>query len=242
MNMQPSAKRSIQKSSLPRAFLAAISIVLVLAAGTAVGCAPTEGAASPAGQPAQESASALPFSENSALFEILPAESEARFLIDEILRGEPKRVVGATNDVSGQIGIDFADPATAAVGPIQVNARTLETDNGFRNRAIQNRILLAGIYEFITFTPTAVNGLPDKITIGQPLDFEIEGDLTITTITQPVTFQATVVPVSDTRLQGSAVTTIQRGDFDLVVPSATGVAAVGEEVALELDFTAAAVE
>lgn len=242
MPIHPLANCPNQKSILSRALLAAISITLMLAAGMATGCAASEGASSSTDQQAQAPAPALAFSENSTIFEILPAESEARFLIDEILRGEPKRVVGITNDINGQIGIDFAAPAGAAVGPIQVNARTLETDNGFRNRAIQNRILLAGIYEFITFTPTAVKGLPDAIASGEAVDFEIEGDLTITAITKPVTFQVTVVPLSETRLEGSAVTTIQRSDFDLVVPSATGVAAVGEEVTLELDFAAAAAE
>ncbi len=196
----------------------------------------------PPGNATVESAAALPFSENSTIFEIVPAESEARFLIDEILLGEEKKVVGKTNQVSGQIAIDFADPATAAASPIQVEVRTLETDDGFRNRAIQNRILLAGIYENITFTPTAVSGLPENIVTGEAVEFQIEGDLTITVHTQPVTFAVTAVPISESRLEGSATTTINREDFALVVPSATGVAAVGEEVILELDFVAVAAE
>jgi len=189
---------------------------------------------------AAETAAVLPFSENSTIFAIDPAESEARFLIDEILHGENKRVVGKTNQVSGEIAVDFSDPATAAAGPIQVDARTIETDNGFRNRAIQNRILLSGIYPHITFVPTAVKGLPDNIVPGEAVEFEIEGDLTIITITQPVTFMVTAVPLSETRLEGSATTTINRNEFDLVIPSATGVAAVGEDVVLELDFVATA--
>ena len=203
------------------------------------GCSPPGGTVDDV---VQETSTTLPFSENSTIFEIIPAESQARFLIDEILHGEEKSVVGKTNQVTGQIAFDFSDPSTAAAGPIQVDARFLQTDNGFRNRAIQNYILLSRIYEFITFTPTAVYGLPQNIAIGEAIEFQIEGDLTITAHTQPVTFTVTAVPLSESRLEGSATTTINRSDYDLVVPSATGVAAVGEAIILQLDFVATATE
>lgn len=76
-----------------------------------------------------------------AVFEIVPAESQARFIIDEVLRGAPVTVVGATDQVAGQIAVDPANPAATQVGQILVNARTLATDNDFRNRAIKNQIL-----------------------------------------------------------------------------------------------------
>lgn len=216
--------------------------LLLIALFALTGCSPPGGAAGSSADVADEISSALPFSENSTIFEIIPAESQARFLIDEILHGEEKRVVGKTNQVSGQIAFDFSDPSTAAAGPIRVGARFLETDNGFRNRAIQNYILLSGVYEFITFTPTAVHGLPQSIVIGETVEFQIEGDLTITAETQPLTFAVTAVPLSESRLEGSATATIKRSDFDLVVPSATAVAAVDEAVILELDFVATATE
>ena len=220
-------------------------VLLLMALLILTGCASPDqavGSNNPPGDAEEEQSAGLPFSENSTIFEIVPADSEARFLIDEILRGEEKRVIGKTNGVSGQIAFDFDDPSTAAAGPIQVGVRTLETDSGFRNRAVQNRILLSGIYEFVTFTPTAVNGLPENIVVGETVEFQIEGDLTITAYTQPVTFEVTAVPISESRLEGSATTTITRSEFELVVPSATGVAAVGEEVILELDFVATATE
>jgi polyisoprenoid-binding protein YceI len=216
-------------------------IILFLSLLTLAGCS-SPSADNPPGDADKKISAALPFSENSTIFEIVPAESEARFLIDEILHGEEKKVIGKTNQISGQIAVDFDDPSTAAASPIRVNARTLATDNGFRNRAVQNRILLSGIYEFVTFKPTAVNGLPENITTGETVEFQMAGDLTITTYTQPVTFVVTAVPISDSRLEGSATTTINRSDFELVVPSATGVAAVGEAVILELDFVATTIE
>ena len=184
-------------------------------------------------------AATMTFSENSTLFEIVPEESEARFLIDEVLRGEDKTVVGTTNQITGQIALDFDNPTISAVGPIHVNVRSLVTDNNFRNRAIQGRILLTGIYEFVTFTPTAIKGLPAEIKLGEAVEFEMDGDLAITGFTQPVTFGVTATAVTQDRLEGSATSTIQRRPFDLIVPSATGVAAVSEDIILELDFVAA---
>ncbi len=238
MKIPPSNYFAAQRSALARRHTASLGIALLLCLLAITGCAPAN-SDSPAGA-AESAAPAMPFSPSSTVFEIVPVETEARFLIDEILQGEEKTVVGKTGQVSGQIAVDFADPATAAAGPIQVDARTIETDNGFRNRAIQNRILLSGIYENITFTPTAVTGMPQEIVLGEALEFEIVGDLLITTISRPVTFTVSAVPLSESRLEGRAITTINRGDFDLVVPSATGVAAVGEEVILELDFVAEA--
>jgi len=92
-------------------------------------------------------------SSEPVIFEIVQADSEARFIIDEVLNGAPKTVVGVTNQVAGEIAIFVDDPSRSQIGTILVNARTLVTDNEFRNRAIKNRILETDSYEFVTFTP-----------------------------------------------------------------------------------------
>lgn len=175
------------------------------------------------------------------LFEILPAESQVRFILDEDLRGVRTTVVGATDQVAGQLALDLADPGATQVGIIQVNARTLLTDNNFRNNAIRNRILNTDQFEFITFTPTEVRGLPASAAIGDPVSFEIEGDLTIRDITNPVAFTVTATPVTTDRLEGQASATVDRADYNLVIPQVDGVANVDEAVRLEIDFVALAV-
>ena len=176
------------------------------------------------------------------IFEISQAESEVRFILDELLRGDPTTVIGASDQVAGQIAVDLSDLSTAQLGIIQVNARTLETDNNFRNRAIRNRILQTNDYEFITFAPTDLTGLPDSAAVGETISFQIVGDLTIRDITQEATFEVEVTAVSATQLTGTAVTTVQRADFELVIPEVEGVADVDEAVILEIDFTALVVE
>lgn len=208
--------------------------------------ATTEVAAVPATEPAPtattaaEAADIAPNADNASplIFEIVPAESQARFIINEVLNGAPKTVVGTTSQVAGQLAVDPANPTAARVGTIQVNARDLTTDNEFRNRAIKNRILETDAYELVTFVPTAINGLPEQVTLGEEMTFQIVGDLTIRNVTRPVTFDVTLVPVNDTRLEGKATTTLAYADFEIAIPAARAVSAVEDTVTLQLDFVA----
>jgi polyisoprenoid-binding protein YceI len=173
-------------------------------------------------------------------YEIDQLQSEVRFTIDEILRGQPKTVVGVSNQIAAQLIMDMDKPADAQVGVIQVNARTLVTDAESRNRAIRNEILDTDEYELIVFTPSEILGLPDSVSIGDSVVFDIVGDLTIRDITQEVRFTTTVSIESVSRLVGLATTTIFRADFDLTIPQVPAVAGVSEDVLLEIDFVAIA--
>lgn len=183
--------------------------------------APTE---APAGEP--------------VVFAIDSAASEVRFQLDEDLRGARNTVVGATDQVAGQLSVNLADLSQTQVGVIQINARTLATDNNFRNRAIQNEILDTGDYEFITFTPTGIEGLPAAATVGETITFSLVGDLTIRDVTLPATFTVEATAVSDTQITGTATAIVNRADFGLQIPSVPNVANVEEEVELYIDFTA----
>jgi len=177
---------------------------------------------------------------DATVFQIVPSESEVRFIIDEVLRGSPKTVVGTTDQVAGEIVVSASDPAAAKVGTIQVNARTLATDNDFRNRAIKNQILDTNDYEIVSFTPREIVGLPDSVSFGETYNFQIVGDLTIKDVTQEVTFDASLTVESETRLNGSASTMIRYADFDITIPQAPSVTGVADDVTLEIDFVALA--
>jgi polyisoprenoid-binding protein YceI len=177
-------------------------------------------------------------SAGALLFEISQDSSQVQFELDEDLRGVRTTVIGNTNQVAGQISFDPADLTTAQVGIIQVNARTLVTDNNFRNRAMQNEILDTGSYEYITFTPTAVEGLPESVAVGETVTFTIIGDLTIRDTTRPATFTVTATLVSATKLAGAASTTVLRADYGLQIPNVPHVANVEDEVGLTIEFVA----
>lgn len=116
----------------------------------------------------------------------MPEESEVRFTIYEELRGQPKDVVGVSDQVAGEIAVLPGDLSALQVGTIQVNARTLVTDESQRNQAIRNRILNTDTYEFITFTPTEIIGLSGSGELGQTVTFQVAGDMTIRNVTRPV--------------------------------------------------------
>jgi polyisoprenoid-binding protein YceI len=172
------------------------------------------------------------------VYTISQADSQVRFELDEDLRGSRVTVVGVTDQAAGEIALNLSDLSTAEVGVIQINARTLETDNSFRNRAIQNRILETGTYEFITFTPTAVNGLPESAEVGEEISFTMEGDLTIRDVTQPVTFDVAATAVSPDQISGTASAVISREAYGLQIPEVPDVANVEDEVDLYIDFVA----
>ena len=184
---------------------------------------------------ASDGASATP-----AIYEIQPADSQASFTIDEVLRGSPKTVVGTTDQVSGQIAFDSSDPSSAQVGTILIDARTLATDDSSRNRVLNNQILSTDQYEYISFTTAQISGLPQTVTPGQPFTFQLSGDLTIRGVSKPATFDVTVTPAADGTLSGSATTTIQYSDWGISIPSVPFVASVGNQVVLQLNFAATA--
>ena len=124
------------------------------------------------------------------------------------------------------------------MGEIQINARTLATDNNFRNRAIQNEILDTGEFELISFVPTAINGLPASATVGQFIEFTIEGELTIRDVTETVTFDVTATAVTETAIQGTATATVLRDTYGLNIPEVPNVANVENEVDLIINFVA----
>ena len=191
----------------------------------------------PTAEPPQEEETEAS-SQGLVIFQIVPIESQVRFELDEDLRGSRITVIGTTDQVAGELAVDFGDLSNTQAGALQINARTLATDNDFRNRAIKNEILKTNDYEFITFTPTAVTGLPDSVQVGDTIIFTIVGDLTIKDITQEETFTVEATAVSDTELTGTAGATIQRGDYGLNIPSVPNVANVEEEVELYIDFIA----
>ena len=194
----------------------------------------------PTAEPTAETTPESAAAPAATLFRIVSAESEARFTLTEDLRGTFTTVVGKTKEVAGDIFVDFANPSASKVGEIVINARTLATDNDFRNRALRSEILQSAqdAYEFIRFTPTELIGLPASLSVGEEVTFQIAGNLTVRDITQPITFSVTAKAESADRLTGTGSAAVTRAQFNLSIPNVPNVANVSDEVTLEIDFVA----
>ena len=175
----------------------------------------------------------------SLIVQIEPEQSQVRFTLSEVLRGNPNEVVGTSKQVAGEIAVTPNDLSATKVGVIRIDARTLTTDDSRRNRTINNFILDTRTYEYITFTPTEIKGLQGAAEQGKPLKFQIAGDLTIRDVTHPAVFEVSAKADSTTQLSGTATTTINRADYKLNIPSVPFVASVSEQVKLDIDFVAA---
>ena len=180
------------------------------------------------------------------VYEVVDARSEARFIIEEVLRGEPNTVVGRTDQIDGSIAVQF-DPAMVEIGQFVINVRTVRTDDEVRDRTIRTLILESNKdeFEFSTFNPTAVTGVPEVIEVGDRLDLDVTGNLTVRDVTSEVTFDMTLNVQSQEEITGTASTTILWEDFDISIPYVGGnsiVASVSDEVGLELEFAARASE
>jgi len=176
-------------------------------------------------------------------FAIVSAESQATFTLEEDLRGSRTTVVGSTSDVGGSMMVDLENPSASSIGTIVVNARTLETDNSFRNRALRSDILKSAqdAYEFIFFEPRSLSNFSaESVSVGDTLSFDITGDLSIADVTRSVTFAASVTLESETRIRGSASANVLYADYNLVIPQVPSVANVTDDVDLAIHFVATA--
>lgn len=177
---------------------------------------------------------------NSVVFTIDGSSSKATFTIVEVLFGKPNTVVGATNQVAGQILVNQQDPSKSQLGEIKVDLSALITDNPLRTRTLQGRILETDTpaNQYGTFVAKSITGLPSSIAAGQQVSFKITGDLTIHQVTKTVTFDAKVTMVSAHQLTGQAQATVKYGDFNIAIPDVPSVTGVGDTVILTLTFTA----
>ena len=221
------------------------------AADTATTEPPPEPTATPVPEPEPAPTATAPPQEEAATemeekpagsqtFVIVAQESEARFIINEMLLGQPKTVIGTTNSLSGELTVDAANPAASVFGPIQIDAGTFVTDNDNRNGAIRRFILQSNRHQFITLNVTELTGLPDAVSVGDEIEFEIMGDLTVRDITNTVLLIVTMQVVSEIELRGTAATIVAREAFELTIPQVQSVANVGEEFIVEVDFVARA--
>ena len=177
------------------------------------------------------------------LFRIVSEESEARFSVYETF--PEGTAVGRTNQIAGDMIVDFNNPSNSQLGTIRINVRTLQTDDPDRDRSIRCCVLLTAQpeYEFSDFVPTSFIGLPSQVELGQTITFQVTGDLTLRGVTRSITFDVNLTVIDVDTLQGFATTSVNRTDFSILNDADNGFDyhGVEESVTLEFDFVARSV-
>ncbi len=230
--------------NIGKLFILFLAIVLLVGGGSFLYIWVSGGSGEPTRETEAENVESR--QEESVVYEVDPDSSEARFIIGEVLRGEENTVEGRTDQIDGSVALR-PDSNELEIGEFVINVRSIETDDEVRDRTIRSRILESNQdeYEFSTFDPTELTGLPESIEIGDSFSFEVTGELTIRDVTSSVTFDMSLDIRSEDEIEGSASTTLEWDDFDITIPSVGGdsiVASVEESVDLELEFVATAAE
>ena len=200
---------------------AMITVVAALAAGVALAAAPAA-------------------SVGLERFAIVPEESQVSYHVGETFFNEDNRfyiAVGVTHGVQGEIFIDRAHPRQSRVGTITVDISQFTSDSGRRDRAIRRRWLESARYPTATFTPTAIEGLPDAIVEGQEIPVRISGNLRVRDVTRPATFSGPL-KLQGATLTGTVRATIQMTDFGFDPPSILGFLKAENQATLDFQFTA----
>jgi polyisoprenoid-binding protein YceI len=219
-------------TEVPPTALATAAQVSTIAAATAVTVPAT-----PAGPAATSvhSSTAAPASDDTVRLTLVAGDNEARYRVREQLArlSFPTDAVGATRVVSGTIAAK-TDGTVLPESKVQVDLRTLTSDEAQRDRFIKNDPLQTSRYPFAVFAPTALQGLSLPIQSG-PVAFKLVGNLTIRDVTKPVTWDVKGM-VNGDEATGQATTSFNFDYFNLSKPSVFVVLTVEDPIHLEIDL------
>lgn len=167
-------------------------------------------------------------------FRVDPAQTTVEYAVQEVLLGNNQTTRGRTNAVEGDFDLYMQNgKAFIALSNLQVDLRTLSTDNALRDQAIRKRWLESDKYPKAIFVANQVQELPADAVQNQAYTFKVSGDMTIRNVTRPVTFDVTVT-LSDNAMMGEGKTVIYMKDFGFDPPSIVGKTIVSDPVTITL--------
>lgn len=147
-------------------------------------------------------------------FAIVPGESSVTFAVPDNRGG----FTGHTTHVTGRVEVEPSGEGGTYVARItgSIDARTLTTDAGLRDRAMHATYLQTGTYPAITFagTATAQPGLAVR-----PFEAAVRGHLVIRNVTRDAVFSAKVVALAKEYV-ADATATVRMADYGIAYPRA----------------------
>jgi len=174
------------------------------------------------------------------VYKIVAGESTLTYEVGEVFISQDNRfatAIGVTSEISGTISLDAANPQDVTIGTITADISLFKSDSNKRDNAIQSRFLESAKFPRVTFSPTAIIGLPESYQPGETIHIQIVGDTTIRETTLPLTFEVSAILDGDT-LSGQASAIFLMSDFGFGPISIGGILNTEDEVKINLNFIA----
>lgn len=195
-------------------------------------------------EPAPTGAPAAEPEAQSRTFVIVPKETVAQYTIDEILIDRNNilnTAIGKTSQVRGDLTLNYADPTASQFGQFVVDISTLQSDSDRRDNAIRERWLESAKFPLATFDVIDVDNFPADPQEGQPIEFQLTGDMTIKETTRPQTWDV-VAALDGDALTGTATTFLLLEDYGVPVPDMLNILKVTDGMTVTLNFAMQAQE
>jgi polyisoprenoid-binding protein YceI len=175
-----------------------------------------------------------------SIFQIVSNQTTASYKVHEnlILGGVGSNdAVGKTHSVQGSFHIRTGTSPLVAGMNITVDLSTLQTDQAQRDRHVYQDYLQTDTYPTATFVSTCAQGLPASYTDGQPVSFQLVGNLTLHGKTNKEVFDVQGMVAGKT-ITGTATSTIYMTDFGIQPPDLSNIAIAENKVLVTITFTA----
>ena len=219
-------------------FGAAIAITMIVSMGSGGTASAQEDEASleaPTGDVGVAVIDEIP--DGAVTYAVAGEESQASYSVEEELAGQGDvTAVGTTNAIVGELVID-AEGSPVAGSRIDIDLRTLQTDETRRDNYLRTNSLESDTYPLATFILTGVENWEGSLADGDEVTFDMVGSLTVHGVTREVTWESTA-SLADDILTGTASVEVEMGDFDIETPSVGFVLGIDETVKLDLAITA----
>jgi polyisoprenoid-binding protein YceI len=186
--------------------------------------------------PAAASGSAVAAS--GTTYTIAADQSEAKVTVNEKLAFLPSNsdAVLTTKSMQGQIVLGPDGKPTDA-SKIQVDLRTLKSDQTMRDNYIRTTTLQSDQFPLAEFVVTGVDGWSGPVQNGQQSTFKLLGTMTIHGVTKPVTFDTTATMNGGT-LTGTAKTSFTFEDFGMTPSNKANIVTVNDLINLQMTIAA----
>ncbi len=180
------------------------------------------------------------------LFRIDPAESTARYVVDEELFADATRkygleigktkVVGETSDLTGLMQIDLTQREIGA-NHFAVFLPTLKTDQALRDSWIRENALQSDKFPLAIFVADRLLDLPEGYREGEEVRFRMEGELRLRGAAQTTVWDV-VASLSEGSIRGSMHTLLRMTSLGFDPPDFANTLTVQDEFTVQIDFVA----